>query len=69
MVEGTNTIVGRDPVRIEGEVDKILTTGGKSGRRPEFWDGRASTRIRDVLVSWLEKKGTLDAVTEDEDRG
>ncbi len=69
VVEGTNTIVGRDPARIENEVDAILTTGGKSGRRPELWDGKASTRIRDVLVSWLEKKGKLDAVMEDEDRG
>ncbi len=56
VVEGTNTIVGRDPTRIEREVDVILTTGGKSGRRPELWDGKASTRIRDVLVSWLEKR-------------
>jgi UDP-N-acetylglucosamine 2-epimerase (non-hydrolysing) len=70
--EGTNTVVGRDPARIENEVDAILTTGGKSGRRPELWDGNASLRIRDVLVSWLETKGELDAVIlsrEDEDRG
>ncbi len=66
--EGTNTVVGRDPVRIESEVDLILTTGGKSGRRPELWDGKTSKRIRDVLVSWLEKKGQLDPVTEEEDR-
>jgi UDP-N-acetylglucosamine 2-epimerase (non-hydrolysing) len=69
VVEGTNTIVGRDPVRIEAEVDAILRTGGKSGRRPELWDGNASGRIRDTLVSWLEEKGKLDAVMEDEDRG
>ncbi len=65
--EGTNTIVGRDPARIESEVDLILTTGGKSGRRPELWDGKTSARIRDVLVSWLEKKGRLDAVMEEEE--
>ncbi len=67
--EGTNTVVGRDPARIESEADAILTTGGKSGRRPELWDGKASARIRDVLVSWLERKGKLDAVMKDEDRG
>jgi UDP-N-acetylglucosamine 2-epimerase (non-hydrolysing) len=67
--EGTNTVVGRDPARIEGEVDAILSTGGKSGRRPELWDGKASARIRDVLVSWLEERGKLDAVLEDEERG
>ena len=67
--KGTNTIVGRDPVRIEREVETILTTGGKGGRSPELWDGKASARIRDVLVSWLEDKGKLDAVVEDQDRG
>jgi UDP-N-acetylglucosamine 2-epimerase (non-hydrolysing) len=66
--EGTNTIVGVDPVRIEREAEAILSTGGKSGKRPELWDGRASERIRDVLVSWLEKRGELDAVAEDEAR-
>jgi UDP-N-acetylglucosamine 2-epimerase (non-hydrolysing) len=69
VTEGTNTVVGRDPARIESEVDAILTTGGKSGRRPELWDGNASSRVRDVLVSWLEARGELDAVMEDEDRG
>ena len=64
--EGTNTIVGRDPQRIESEIDVILESGGKSGRRPELWDGRASARIRDVLVAWLEARGDLDRVTEDE---
>jgi UDP-N-acetylglucosamine 2-epimerase (non-hydrolysing) len=67
--EGTNTVVGADPARIEKEVDVILNNGGKSGRRPELWDGRASERIRDVLVSWLERRGELDMVLEDENRG
>ncbi len=67
--EGTNTVVGRDPARIDREVDAILTTGGKSGRRPELWDGEASARIRDVLVAWLERNGKLDAVMEEKDRG
>jgi UDP-N-acetylglucosamine 2-epimerase (non-hydrolysing) len=68
VAEGTNTIVGGDPARIESEVEAILTTGGKSGRRPELWDGKASMRIRDTLVSWLERSGELDAVMEDEKR-
>jgi UDP-N-acetylglucosamine 2-epimerase (non-hydrolysing) len=68
VTEGTNTVVGVDPARIEREVDAILATGGKAGRRPELWDGRASDRIRDVLVAWLERRGELDAVAEDEER-
>jgi UDP-N-acetylglucosamine 2-epimerase (non-hydrolysing) len=66
VTEGTNTVVGRDPARIEREVDAIQRTGGKSGRRPELWDGKASERIRDVLVSWLESRRQLHALAEDE---
>jgi UDP-N-acetylglucosamine 2-epimerase (non-hydrolysing) len=69
VTEGTNTVVGRDPERIEREVETILMTGGKSGRRPELWDGKASDRIRDVLLSWLGKWETVDAMAEDSKRG
>ena len=53
--EGTNTVVGQDPVRILSVVDEILATGGKSGRIPELWDGRASQRIAAVLREWLDR--------------
>jgi len=43
--QGTNTLVGRDPARILRAVDEILAGGGKRGRVPEFWDGRAAERI------------------------
>jgi UDP-N-acetylglucosamine 2-epimerase (non-hydrolysing) len=43
--QGTNTLVGRDPARILRAVDDILAGGGKRGRVPEFWDGRAAERI------------------------
>jgi len=42
---GTNTLVGRDPVVILRVIDEILAGGGKRGRVPELWDGRASERI------------------------
>jgi len=45
VTEGTNTIVGTDPVKIMQCVDDILTHGGKSGRVPEYWDGKAAERI------------------------
>ena len=60
VTEGTNTVVGSDPERIEREVDVILTTGGKAGKRPELWDGKASERIRDVLLRWLEPRGAIE---------
>jgi UDP-N-acetylglucosamine 2-epimerase (non-hydrolysing) len=43
--QGTNTIVGTDPEKIKDCVDDIFTTGGKSGRIPELWDGHAAERI------------------------
>ena len=50
---GTNTLVGRDRARILRLVDEILATGGKRGRAPEFWDGRAAERIATHLATWL----------------
>ena len=50
--EGTNTVVGQDPARILAVVDEILRTGGKAGRIPELWDGRASERIAAMLSEW-----------------
>lgn len=43
--QGTNTIVGTDPDKIIACVEDIISTGGKSGRIPEYWDGKAAERI------------------------
>src|SRR5688572_4517658 len=43
--QGTNTLVGRDRSLILRLVDEILASGGKRGRVPELWDGRAAERI------------------------
>ncbi len=43
--QGTNTLVGRDRDAILQAVDTVLANGGKRGRVPELWDGRASERI------------------------
>ncbi|MDH5459214.1 MAG: UDP-N-acetyl glucosamine 2-epimerase, partial [Nitrospinota bacterium] len=50
--EGTNTLVGTSPDVIIREAEHILNTGGKQGRRPEFWDGRAAERIVRFLEQW-----------------
>ena len=50
---GTNTLVGRDRARVAACVDEILCTGGKRGRMPELWDGRAAERIAADLAAWL----------------
>ncbi|HJY77000.1 MAG TPA: UDP-N-acetylglucosamine 2-epimerase (non-hydrolyzing) [Burkholderiales bacterium] len=51
--QGTNTLVGRDRALIVRLVDEILATGGKRGRTPELWDGRAAERIAGHLAGWL----------------
>lgn len=51
--QGTNTLTGRDRGLILATVDEILAGGGKRGRTPELWDGRAAERIADHLAGWL----------------
>ena len=51
--QGTNTLVGRDRALILRLVDEILAAGGKRGRAPELWDGRAAERIAAHLAAWL----------------
>lgn len=51
--QGTNTLVGRDRARIVRLAEEIIATGGKRGRTPELWDGRAGERIATHLAGWL----------------
>jgi len=51
--QGTNTLVGRNPAAVARALDDIFATGGKRGRVPEGWDGRAAPRIASHLASWL----------------
>jgi UDP-N-acetylglucosamine 2-epimerase (non-hydrolysing) len=51
--QGTNTMVGSDGEAILKGVDEILAGGGKRGRIPEYWDGKAAERIAADLAQWL----------------
>ena len=51
--EGTNTVVGTDPAKIIAAARKVLAGGGKQGRRPALWDGRAAERTVDELIRLL----------------
>lgn len=51
--QGSNIVVGTDPVRIIAETQKVLRGEGKQGRRPSLWDGRAAERIVEILAMEL----------------
>ena len=54
--EGTNTLVGSDPNRIRAAFDDVLLTGGKAGRVPALWDGKAAERIATVIDDWARNR-------------
>ena len=54
--QGTNVLVGRDRTLIVQRANEILAGGGKRGRLPELWDGRASERIAAHLLPWLARR-------------
>jgi UDP-N-acetylglucosamine 2-epimerase (non-hydrolysing) len=56
VTEGTNLVVGTDPVRIVVEARRILQGEGKKGRVPAGWDGKAGERIADVLLAAAAQK-------------
>ena len=56
VTQGTNTVVGTDPAKIRACLDDTLATGGKAGRVPELWDGRAAQRIADILIAWADSQ-------------
>ncbi|HXW72828.1 MAG TPA: UDP-N-acetylglucosamine 2-epimerase (non-hydrolyzing) [Methylocella sp.] len=43
--QGTNTLVGVDPQAVVSAAFNTLATGGKAGRIPPLWDGKAAQRI------------------------
>jgi UDP-N-acetylglucosamine 2-epimerase (non-hydrolysing) len=53
LTEGTNTLVGADPAAIRAAFKQVMTSGGRAGCIPEFWDGRAAMRIAHTLKGWL----------------
>jgi UDP-N-acetylglucosamine 2-epimerase (non-hydrolysing) len=49
--EGTNTLVGTSKTRILSAYQKFKNEGGKKGRVPELWDGKAAQRIVTAMLS------------------
>jgi UDP-N-acetylglucosamine 2-epimerase (non-hydrolysing) len=59
VAQGTNTLVGRDRAKVGACLDAILASGGKRGRVPELWDGRAAERIATHLQGWLASRSPV----------
>lgn len=53
ITEGTNTLVGSDPAKLRAAFLEVLSGRSKSGRVPEFWDGRAAERVAEHILSHL----------------
>jgi UDP-N-acetylglucosamine 2-epimerase (non-hydrolysing) len=51
--QGTNIVAGTDAAPILAAVGRTLQTGGKKGRIPPLWDGKAAERIAALLAEWL----------------
>jgi UDP-N-acetylglucosamine 2-epimerase (non-hydrolysing) len=51
--EGTNVLAGTVPARILELALEVIESGGRRGRRPTLWDGRAAERIVQTLAARL----------------
>jgi UDP-N-acetylglucosamine 2-epimerase (non-hydrolysing) len=51
--QGTNLLVGTDPVKIVAAAREVLAGKSKAGRIPPLWDGHAAERIVETLLRVL----------------
>jgi UDP-N-acetylglucosamine 2-epimerase (non-hydrolysing) len=58
---GTNTLVGADARDLAAAFADFAATGGKRGRVPQLWDGRAGERVAAVIAAAL---GSHDAAAQ-----
>lgn len=55
VTAGTNILVGQDMTRLKGEIYRILNGEAKKGSVPPLWDGKAGSRIADVITRWSQQ--------------
>jgi UDP-N-acetylglucosamine 2-epimerase (non-hydrolysing) len=55
--QGTNILAGTTRESILSAWEEFSRNGGKAGRVPELWDGRAAERILDALWEFDESRG------------
>ena len=63
ITQGTNLLVGTDPVNIVSAARKSLAGESKAGRIPPLWDGHSAERIVDTLRRTVPRKESVVAVT------
>jgi len=56
IIEGTNTLVGLSTDALKRAVIDTLDTGGKRGRVPDLWDGRAAERVCERISEYLARR-------------
>jgi UDP-N-acetylglucosamine 2-epimerase (non-hydrolysing) len=52
IASGTNQLVGLDPDRIRAGWQRARSMEPQASQRPEKWDGRAATRIAEIVARW-----------------
>ncbi len=51
VTQGTNQVVGQDPVKIVAAAHDIIAGKPKAAHVPQLWDGRTAERIVEILLS------------------
>jgi UDP-N-acetylglucosamine 2-epimerase (non-hydrolysing) len=54
ITDGTNTLVGLDPLRVAELAEQYLFGGSPQRKRPRLWDGKAAPRIVSVMQRFFE---------------
>ena len=47
---GTNELLGTDPKALKPAMERLFAGNWKRGSSPEFWDGKAASRIVEILI-------------------
>jgi UDP-N-acetylglucosamine 2-epimerase (non-hydrolysing) len=63
ITEGSNTLVGTDPIKIVAAARDILDGKGKVGRIPLLWDGKAAERVIEVLLQVVSSRENVASAT------
>jgi len=58
VTQGTNELIGTDPVAVKPALEKLMSGSWKKGSVPEKWDGKTSGRIVSAILD-LAKNGNL----------